>query len=278
MGQLVELSSGGRELGGRHSWVGPFMVDDLSYSDVVYAVTKLTTGDQSGPVRAYALHVGGLNHRQDADFVDEMRSAELVYADGGSIVLLAKLAGARHVQRAPTTDLGWDVLRAVGQRLGRPARLALIGGRPGLANRAGAALENGAAGTVVFESDGFQDDWEPVLERLVAADADVCLVGMGAPREMLWIRTWYHRLPHILLLTCGGWFGFLAGDERRAGALLRRSGLEWIARVTQSPRRLGARYARGAVSTGLVAAQTLGERWRRQTKPSSPESLAAWSP
>jgi N-acetylglucosaminyldiphosphoundecaprenol N-acetyl-beta-D-mannosaminyltransferase len=242
--------------------VGPFVVDDLSYSEVVGAAAKLAAGDQCSPARAYALHVGGLNHRQDADFVDEMRAAELVYADGGSIALLAKLAGARHVQRAPTTDLGWDVLRGVGQRLGRPARLALIGGPPGLANRAGAVLEDGAAGTVVFESDGFQDDWEPVLDSLVAADADVCLVGMGAPREMLWVRTWYHRLPHALMLTCGGWFGFLAGDERRAGVLLRRPGREWIARVAQSPRRLGPRYARGAVSTGVVAAQTLGDRWR----------------
>jgi N-acetylglucosaminyldiphosphoundecaprenol N-acetyl-beta-D-mannosaminyltransferase len=243
--------------------VGPFTVDDLRYSEVVDAAAKLAAGDRGSPARAYALHVGGLNHRQDPDFVDEMQAAELVYADGGSIVLLAKLAGARRVQRAPTTDLGWDVLRAVGQRLGRPARLALIGGPPGLANRAGAALEDGAAGTVVFESDGFQADWEPVLDNLVAADADVCLVGMGAPREMLWVGTWYHRLPHTLLLTCGGWFGFLAGEERRAGPLLRRPGLEWIARVAQSPHRLGARYARGAVSTGVLAAQTLGERWRR---------------
>jgi N-acetylglucosaminyldiphosphoundecaprenol N-acetyl-beta-D-mannosaminyltransferase len=243
--------------------VGPFMVDDLRYSEIVDAAAKLAAGDRGTPARAYALHVGGLNQRHNADFVDEMRAAELVYADGGSIVLLAKLAGARRVQRAPTTDLGWDVLRAVGQRLGRPARLALIGGPPGLANRAGAALEDGAAGTVVFESDGFQANWEPVLDNLVAAEADVCLVGMGAPREMLWVGTWYHRLPHILLLTCGGWFGFLAGDERRAGALLRRSGLEWIARVAQSPRRLGPRYSRGAVSTGVVAAQTLGDRWRR---------------
>jgi N-acetylglucosaminyldiphosphoundecaprenol N-acetyl-beta-D-mannosaminyltransferase len=243
--------------------VGPFTVGDLSYSEVVGATAELAAGDRGSPARAYALHVGGLNHRQDADFVEEMRAAELVYADGGSIVLLAKLAGARRVQRTPTTDIGWDVLRAVGQRLGRPARLALIGGPPGLANRAGAVLEDGAAGMVVFESDGFQDDWEPVLDRLVAAHADVCLVGMGAPREMLWVRTWYHRLPHTLVLTCGGWFGFLAGDERRAGALLRRSGLEWIARVAQSPRRLGGRYARGAISTGVVAAQTLGDRWRR---------------
>jgi N-acetylglucosaminyldiphosphoundecaprenol N-acetyl-beta-D-mannosaminyltransferase len=242
--------------------VGPFTVDDLSYSQIVGAATKLAAG-RGSPARAYALHVGGLNHRQNAAFVDEMRAAELVYADGGSIVLLAKLAGARHLQRAPTTDLGWDVLRAVGQRIGRPARLALIGGPPGLAKRAGVALEAGTAGTVVFESDGFQDDWEPVLDSLIAADVDVCLVGMGAPREMLWVKTWYHRLPPTLVLTCGGWFGFLAGAERRAGVLLRRSGLEWIARMAQSPRRLGPRYAQGVVSTGVVAAQMLGDRWRR---------------
>jgi N-acetylglucosaminyldiphosphoundecaprenol N-acetyl-beta-D-mannosaminyltransferase len=243
--------------------VGPFTVGDLNYSEVVSAAVKLADGNRGRPARAYALHVGGLNHRQDADFVEEMRAAELVYADGGSIVLLAKLAGARRLQRTPTTDIGWDVLRAVGERLGRPARLALVGGPPGLANRAGAALEDGGAGMVVFESDGFQEDWEPVLDRLVAANADVCLVGMCAPREMLWVRTWYHRLPHTLVLTCGGWFGFLAGDERRAGALLRRPGLEWIARVAQSPRRLGGRYARGAISAGVVAVQTLGDRWRR---------------
>jgi N-acetylglucosaminyldiphosphoundecaprenol N-acetyl-beta-D-mannosaminyltransferase len=242
--------------------VGPFTVGDLKYLEVVSAAAKLAECDRGKPSRAYALHVGGLNHRQNSDFVKEMRAAELVYADGGAIVLLAKLAGARRVQRAPTTDIGWDVLRTVGERLGRPARLALIGGPPGLANRAGAALEAGAAGKVVFESDGFQDNWEPVLDRLVAANADVCLVGMGAPREMLWVGKWYRLLPHTLVLTCGGWFGFLAGDERRAGPLLRRSGVEWLSRVAQSPRRLGGRYARGALSTGVVAAQTLGDRWR----------------
>jgi N-acetylglucosaminyldiphosphoundecaprenol N-acetyl-beta-D-mannosaminyltransferase len=247
----------------RRVGVGPFLVDDLSYSEVVDAVTALAIARQGSPTRVYALHVGGLNHRRDRDFVDEMCAADLVYADGGSTVLLAKLAGGRRVERAPTTDLGWDVLRAVGRAQGRPARLALIGGPPGLARRAGAVLEAGDAGIVVFEAHGFENAWEPVLDQLAAAEADVCLIGLGAPREMLWVRTWYSRLPEAILLTCGGWFGFLAGEERRAGPLLRRSGLEWIARLAQAPTRLGGRYAHGAVSTGLIAAQTLGGRWRR---------------
>jgi N-acetylglucosaminyldiphosphoundecaprenol N-acetyl-beta-D-mannosaminyltransferase len=243
--------------------VGPFAVDDLSYDDAVETCVALATAGSDAPSRAYALHVGGLNHRRDPEFVAEMRAAEVVYADGGSVVLLAKLAGAHRTERAPTTDLGWSVLRAVGERLGRPARVGLLGGPPGLVERAGAALVEGGAGKIVFTADGYQSDWAPVLANLRAADPDVVVVGLGAPREMLWVREHLELLPNALILTCGGWFGFLAGEEERAVGVLRRPGLEWIARVAQSPRRLGGRYLRGIGSTAALAAQTIRNRWRR---------------
>jgi N-acetylglucosaminyldiphosphoundecaprenol N-acetyl-beta-D-mannosaminyltransferase len=234
--------------------VGPFLVDDLDAREAVEAAVDLALAATDRPVRAYALHVGGLNAHEDAAFVAEMRDAELVYADGGSVVLLGRLAGSRRLQRAPTTDIGWDVLHGLTERLGRPARIALIGGPPGLAARAGQALVDGGAGVVVFETDGYVPDWTPVLEELAGTDVDVCVVGLGAPREMLWVRTWLPQLPPALILTCGGWFGFLAGEEKRARGVLRLPGVEWIARVAQSPRRLGGRYARGAWVTFRLAA------------------------
>lgn len=233
--------------------VGRFLVDDLDTRETVEAAVDLAVGAADRPVRAYALHVGGLNAQEDAAFVAEMRDAELVYADGGSVVLLGRLAGSRRLQRAPTTDIGWDILHGISDRLGRPARIALVGGPPGLATRAGQALVDGGAGVVVFETDGYVDDWRPVLERLAEVDVDVCVVGLGAPREMLWVQTWFAQLPPALILTCGGWFGFLAGDEKRARGLLRLPGVEWIARVVQSPRRLGGRYARGSWVTLRLA-------------------------
>jgi N-acetylglucosaminyldiphosphoundecaprenol N-acetyl-beta-D-mannosaminyltransferase len=234
--------------------VGPFLVDDLDAREAVEAAVELAVGATDRPVRAYALHVGGLNAHDDTAFVAEMRDAELVYADGGSVVLLGRLAGSRRLQRAPTTDIGWDVLRGVSERLGRPARIALIGGPPGLAARAGQALVDEGAGVVVFETDGYVEDWAPVLEGLASTDVDVCIVGLGAPREMLWVQTWLAQLPPSLILTCGGWFGFLAGDERRARGVLRLPGVEWMARVAQSPRRLGGRYVRGTWVTLRLAA------------------------
>ncbi len=108
---------------------------------------------------------------------------------------------------------------------------------------------------------GYQPDWAPVVNRLRAARPDALIVGLGAPAEMRWVMQWLDRLPPTLVLTCGGWFGFLAGNERRAPAFMRAAGMEWVARIAQAPARLAPRYARGALSTAALAAACLRSRF-----------------
>lgn len=236
--------------------IGPFLVDDYSRDDVVQRGVDLALGANGRPALMYALHVGGLNARRDEAFVEEMNDADLVYADGGSVVLLGRLAGAVRMERAPTTDIGWDVLRRFTEQEGRPPRIALVGGRPGLAEQAAGALEAEGVGETVFTHHGYARDWNAVVRDLSASRPDVCIVGLGAPSEMLWARAWAAQLPPSLVMTCGGWFGFLAGSEKRAPRVLRLPGLEWISRVAQSPRRLSKRYARGVLSTCVIAGRT----------------------
>ncbi|UAL30593.1 WecB/TagA/CpsF family glycosyltransferase [Nocardioides rotundus] len=217
---------------------------------------------------AYALHVGGLNARGDRDFVTAMRAGDLVYADGGSVVGLARLAGARHIERAPTTDIGWEILRGIASRRGRPARVALIGGPPGLAERAAATIlaEAPGAAEIVATHDGYQQAWSEPLAEVRSANPDVVLVGLGAPREMIWCHEHRSSLPAgAVIVTVGGWFGHVTGDESRAPRLLRRSGLEWIARLAQAPRRLAGRYALGLLSTLVLVPRQL--RNRRAAEP-----------
>lgn len=133
--------------------IGPFRVADVTYARAVEATVEMVV--QGGRKRMYALHVGGLTHREDRRFVDEMRDAELVCADGGSVVLLGRLAGANSMERAPTTDLGWDVVRESSRRLARPVRVGLIGGPPGLAQRAAARLAAEASVEPVFTAHGY---------------------------------------------------------------------------------------------------------------------------
>jgi len=246
-----------------HVPVGPFCVMDATRADFVEHVVALCCDPESaGPVLTYALHVGGLNARNDAAFVEAMSRAAVVYADGGSVVWLARLAGAQVIERAPTTDVGWDVLRGLATALGRSPRLALVGGPEGLADRAARVLEEGAPVQVVLTDHGYHQDWSTTLASLRRAAPDVVLVGFGAPGEMIWCERHREVLPAALVMTVGGWFGHLVGDERRAPRILRRSGVEWIARFAQSPRRLGPRYARGLYSSAVMSVPT----WRRRTK------------
>ncbi len=240
--------------------VGPFWVSDSPRDELVDHVIDLTLKATSRPAFAYALHVGGLNARRERDFVVAMRQADVVYADGGSVVWLARLAGGNRVERAPTTDIGWDVLRGFTRKVGRAPRVALIGGPPGLAERAGTVLEDAGVAEIVHLDHGFHSDWKAPLASLRDSAPDISIIGLGAPREMIWSQRHRDELPPGLVLTCGGWFGHIVGDEKRAPRVLRRSGLEWIARVAQSPTRLAPRYARGAGATALLALSTLHRR------------------
>jgi N-acetylglucosaminyldiphosphoundecaprenol N-acetyl-beta-D-mannosaminyltransferase len=246
--------------------VGPFSVPDVTAVEWVDCVVTEAAAARRRPMHVYALHVGGLNARNDRRFVEAMRSADLVGPDGGSVVWLARLAGATFVERVPTTDVGWDILRGLAHSLGRDPRVALLGGPPGLAERAGAVVAAGAPVEVVHTDHGFHEDWAGPLRALGAAAPDVTLVGLGAPREMIWCQDNRDRLTGRLVLTCGGWFGHLTGDEQRAPRLLRRSGIEWVARVAQSPRRLAPRYARGLYSSSVMSMLVLRE-WSRARRP-----------
>lgn len=234
--------------------IGPFEVCDLAQRDVVDAIVAgAVTAASSRSWITYALHVGGLNERRDTQFVAAMSHADLVYADGMSVVMLARIAGAKRIERSGTTDIGWSVLTELTQRLGRPARVALVGGPDGLTARAGAVLESEAGVEIVLTEHGFHDDWSPVLHRLVLSRCDVLILGLGAPAEMKWVEHNRDRLPPCLVMTCGGWFGFITQDERRAPVWARRAGMEWLFRLMQAPQRLFRRYATGALSTGSLA-------------------------
>ena len=230
--------------------VGPFDVLDAGTADVIARlVDAIPTSDGDRCHVAYDLHVGAFLHTDVPDYVDVMNRVDTVYADGASVVLLAKAAGARSIERSPTTDIGWDVLRAARRRLERPARVAFIGGPSGLAERAGTVLETGGLATCVAATDGYQPSYERLLETLRDSSVEIIFVGMGMPLEAIWVERHRPQLGNALVMTCGGWFGFVVDDERRSPHWVQRIGMEWTWRIAQHPWRLARRYGRGALRT-----------------------------
>jgi N-acetylglucosaminyldiphosphoundecaprenol N-acetyl-beta-D-mannosaminyltransferase len=136
-----------------------------------------------------------------------------------------------------------------GAAAARGRSVYLLGGLPGAAQAAAAKLHAqfpslNVAGhhcpPLGFENDPAQ--MELIISKLAAAQPDIVYVALGSPKQERLIAMLRLVLPQAWWLGVGMSFSFLAGDVCRAPAWMRKSGLEWVHRLAQEPRRLFKRY------------------------------------
>jgi N-acetylglucosaminyldiphosphoundecaprenol N-acetyl-beta-D-mannosaminyltransferase len=179
---------------------------------------------------------------------DLVARADLVLADGMPVVWASRLLGRSLPERVAGSSLV-STLTAGAAGAGRS--VYLLGGDPGTAEGAAQVLRGRhptlrVAGTECPPR-GF--DRDPALVRAIAdrvrgAGADVVFVGLGFPKQERLIERIRPAAPRAWYLGVGISFSYLSGEVRRAPAWMRRSGLEWVARLAQEPRRLARRYLR----------------------------------
>lgn len=80
------------------------------------------------------------------------------------------------------------------------------------------------------------------IERLNASRADIIWVGLGTPKQDLWMAQYREYLTAPILIGVGAAFNIHSGHLRQAPRWMQNSGLEWLFRLTQEPRRLWYRY------------------------------------
>jgi len=86
------------------------------------------------------------------------------------------------------------------------------------------------------------EDLQADATRIGASGADLVWVGLGMPKQELWMQKIAARLSGTALLGVGAAFEFIAGTTPRAPLWMQKSGLEWLHRFGQQPGRLWRRY------------------------------------
>ena len=70
-----------------------------------------------------------------------------------------------------------------------------------------------------------------------------CLLAVGSPQQEVLAQALRERgTARGLALCIGASINFLTGDEQRAPPWMQRSGMEWLYRLLQDPRRMARRY------------------------------------
>jgi N-acetylglucosaminyldiphosphoundecaprenol N-acetyl-beta-D-mannosaminyltransferase len=83
---------------------------------------------------------------------------------------------------------------------------------------------------------------EEIVARVNRASPDIVWVGLGCPKQELWMAAMRSRLTAPVLIGVGAAFDFHTGRVAQAPRWMMRAGLEWLFRLSREPRRLWHRY------------------------------------
>ena len=175
-----------------------------------------------------------LRCREDAAYAAAVNGAKLVLADGVGDLCAARILGTPLPGRVAGADLVPRLLARLAERGGS---VFLYGARPGVAERAGESLQSACPGLrIAGTENGYISDETALLEALEREKPDLLLLGLGAPRQELWMAENRQRTPAVMI-GVGGLLDVFAGDIPRAPEAWRRLGLEWLYGLLREPRR-----------------------------------------
>ena len=184
--------------------------------------------------------------RRNPELRDLVRTADILVADGMPIVWASKLLRTPLPERVSGADLVWSL---AGRAASEGRNLYLLGGRPGIAQRAGETFTACFPDLKIVGYDspeyGFEDSprqMRAVIDKLTAAQPDLVYLALGFPKQDVVAARLSQYLPHTWFLGCGGALDMAAGAVDRANPTVQKLGGEWIHRMLKEPRRLAGRY------------------------------------
>ena len=180
------------------------------------------------------------------------RSASLVVADGWPLVTASRIFRDPLPERVAGSDLVPALFHAL-NAAENGGTVYLLGAALGVAEHAARKIEQRwpRVKVVGTHSPPFGFDRNPAqsqeaIERINRCSPDVLVVGLGAPKQELWLKQYQSQLSAGVAIAAGGTIDFLAGRQTRAPRWVQKLRMEWSHRLLTNPGRLTGRYARNA--------------------------------
>jgi N-acetylglucosaminyldiphosphoundecaprenol N-acetyl-beta-D-mannosaminyltransferase len=196
-----------------------------------------------------------------------MADADMVTPDGMPLVWALKGMGHSDQERVHGMALA---TKAIERGLGSGVRHYFYGSSPATL----AALESNllASYPELALAGTYSPPFRPLTDeeaaedaaRILASGAQVVWVGLGAPKQELWMARMHPLLPGVTLVGVGAVFDWFAGNVTKAPDWMQKAGLEWLYRLSREPRRLWRRYIwNNPAYLGLLGLQLARHKLKR---------------
>ncbi|AFZ54270.1 WecB/TagA/CpsF family glycosyltransferase [Cyanobacterium aponinum UTEX 3221] len=175
--------------------------------------------------------------QKNTDLATAINKADLVVPDGSGVIFYLKRRGQKQ-QRIAGIELAASLIEAIGKK-GKDYPICFYGGAKGVSEKAAQAWKEKVTSAHIIYNHGYLsgqelDDW---CETIKKVQPKLILVGLGVPRQELWIMNHRHLAPNAVWIGVGGSFDIWGGVKERAPEFFCNNHLEWLYRLYQEPSR-----------------------------------------
>lgn len=237
-------------------------IDAVDMGQALTMVSACLRQGRRGYVCFVDVH-GILEALKSANVAETFAHAAMAMPDGTPTVWVGRAQGLRKMNYVTGPGMMNEIFRR-GEFAGYSHYF--YGGEPGVADDLGATLcrkypwaRIAGIYTPPFRELTCEEEEELVAE-VNRLKPDIVWVGIGTPRQDLWMRRMLPRLETRMMFGVGAAFDFLAGRVRLCPEWMKRAGLHWLHRLAQDPRRLWKRNVHNSAFLWHVTLQLSGAR------------------
>jgi len=182
---------------------------------------------------------------KDSSYKKILQRATFVHASGIGPVLASRILNRPLPERTPTPDFIEEIFVKASKK---KWSFYLLGGEEDIIRKAVENIQKRFPDLVIAGyHHGFFANNNKIVEEINRVKPAIILVGMGPPKQEIWIEENKDKINAKVFWAVGALFDILSGKRKRAPKWMQEIGLEWVYRVGQEPKRLWKRYLLGNI-------------------------------
>lgn len=182
-----------------------------------------------------------VNMSKDAKLRESVTSCDIINIDGMGVVWGARLCGHKVPERVSGIDLFFELNKEAEKR-GIP--VYYLGARSDIVKTVSEVMQKRFPSLKIAGNHHgyFWDDEERVISLIRESKARMLFVAISSPKKENFINKWKDQIGVPFVMGVGGTFDVVAGKVNRAPLFIQKTGMEWLYRVYQEPKRMWKRY------------------------------------
>jgi len=183
--------------------------------------------------------------RRNEKVLTSVNSADLATPDGMAVVWIGKMRGNKNIRRVYGPELMQNIC---GISVVKKYRNYFYGSSLDVLSKLKEKLSRKYPGLIIsgifsppFRQLTKEEDGK-IAEEINRCNPDIVWVGLGSPKQDLWMYEHRDKINAPLMIGVGAAFDFLAGTKPQAPRWIRDNGFEWLFRLATEPKRLWRRY------------------------------------